>query len=68
MKQHIYTRDIILILAASFFYMMSPMLVNPLIAGFSLRVGATNWLAGLIAGAMNITSLLLRPAAGNLVD
>ena len=35
MKQKIYSKDIILILAASFFYLSSPMLVTPLITGFS---------------------------------
>ena len=35
MKSKIYSKDIILVLAASFFYMASPMLVTPLITGFS---------------------------------
>ena len=34
MKQKVYSRDIILILAASFCYMSSTMLVTPLITGF----------------------------------
>ena len=35
------TRDISLILAASFFYMACPMMVTPLIAGFSESLGAS---------------------------
>lgn len=68
MKKHVYNRNIILILAASFFYLSSPMLINPLITGFSESLGSSTLLAGMIAGLMNITSLILRPIAGNLVD
>lgn len=68
MKKHIYNRNIVLILAASFFYLSSPMLINPLITGFSKSLGSSTLLAGVIAGLMNIASLILRPIAGNLVD
>nr|WP_252898680.1 hypothetical protein [Secundilactobacillus odoratitofui] len=68
MKAHLYTKDVTLVLAASFFYLMSPMLINPIIAGFSANIGATSVLAGVIAGAMNLTALVLRPLAGNLTD
>ncbi len=57
-----------MVLAASFFFLMSPMLVNPIIAGFSNNVGANSVLAGIVAGMMNLTSLILRPLAGNLTD
>ncbi|WP_203642222.1 MFS transporter [Levilactobacillus andaensis] len=68
MKTHLYTKDVKLVLAASFFFLMSPMLVNPIIAGFSSNVGANSVLAGIVAGMMNLTSLILRPLAGNLTD
>lgn len=68
MKAHLYTKDVTLVLAASFFYLMSPMLINPIIAGFSANIGANSVLAGVIAGAMNLTALVLRPLAGNLTD
>ena len=68
MKKKIYSRNIILILAATFFYLSSPMLVNPVITGFSHSIGSSEVLAGLVAGIMNITSLVLRPLAGNLTD
>lgn len=44
------------------------MLINPVIAGFSANSGASSILAGVIAGAMNLTALVLRPLAGNLTD
>lgn len=68
MKTRLYTKDVKLVLAASFFYLMSPMLINPIIAGFASNVGANSILAGVIAGAMNLTALVLRPLAGNLTD
>ena len=61
-------KDIALLLAASFFYMASPMLVTPLITGFAGELGAGGTLMGLIGGMMNICSLFCRPAAGNLAD
>lgn len=60
--------DIILILAASFFYFSSPMLVTPLITGFSKSVGASAALMGIIGGLMNLCALFCRPLAGNLAD
>ena len=68
MKQRIYSKDIILVLAASFFYMASPMLVTPLITGFSGSIGASVGLMGLIGGLMNLCSLFCRPLVGNLAD
>lgn len=61
-------RDIILILAASFFYMASSMLVTPIIAGFSESLGASGIMMGFIGGIMNICSLLSRPFIGALSD
>ena len=68
MKTKLYTPNVTLVLIASFFYMMSSMLITPIIAEFTQNIGATSAIAGLIAGIMNITSLLLRPIAGNLTD
>ena len=67
-KTRLYTKDVTLVLVASFFYLMSPMLINPIIAGFAANAGASSILAGVIAGAMNLTALVLRPLAGNLTD
>lgn len=62
------SRDVSLILIASFFYMACPMMVTPLIAGFSESLGASAVLMGLIGGMMNIVSLCCRPFVGNLAD
>lgn len=61
-------RDIILILIASFFFMSSPMLVTPLIAGFSEELGAGAATMGMIGGLTNLCSLFCRPVVGNLAD
>ena len=63
-----YSKDIILILAASFCYMACPMMITPLIVGFSESVGAAAVLTGIIGGLMNMYSILCRPFAGNLSD
>ncbi|WP_425754937.1 MFS transporter [Ihubacter sp. rT4E-8] len=62
------TKDIVLILAASFFYMASPMLITPLITGFSGSIGASAALMGMIGGLMNLCALFCRPSVGNLAD
>ena len=62
------SKNISLILAASFFYMAGSMLVTPLIVGFSAQSGASATLAGTIGGLMNLCSLFCRPAVGNLAD
>lgn len=63
-----YSRDIILILISSFFYMACPMLVTPLITGYSGSLGASAAVMGIIGGLMNICSLFCRPFVGNLAD
>ena len=68
MKQQTYSKNIILILAASFFYFASPMLVTPLITGFSGSIGASAGVMGVIGGLMNLCSLFCRPFVGNLAD
>lgn len=68
MKSKMYSKDIILILIASFFYFSSPMLVTPLITGFTESLGAGGALMGIVGGLMNICSLFCRPFVGNLAD
>ena len=68
MKTRIYSKDILLVLAATFFYMASPMLVTPLITGFTESIGASAALMGIVGGMMNLCSLVCRPFAGNLAD
>ena len=68
MEQANNTRDIRLILTASFFFMASPMLVTPLITGFSEELGADAVVMGMIGGLTNLCSLFCRPLVGNLAD
>ncbi len=68
MKSKIYRHDIILILISSFFYLSSPMLVTPLITGYSESLGASAMMMGIIGGLMNICALFCRPFVGNLAD
>ena len=67
-KERYLTRDIVLVLAASFFFMASPMMVTPLITGFTESLGASAAIMGLMGGAMNLCSLFCRPFVGNLAD
>lgn len=67
-EKSIYTKDVILVMAASFFFMFSTMFVNPLINGYAKSLGASSAFAGVIVGIMSIASMFLRPIAGNLTD
>lgn len=67
-KKSIYTKDVILVMAASFFFMFSTMFVNPLINGYAESLGASSGFAGIIVGIMSIAAMFLRPIAGNLTD
>lgn len=62
------SRDARVMLAASFFYLSSTMLVTPVISGFAGSLGATAAFMGVIGGLMNVCSLVMRPIAGNLSD
>ncbi|WP_241559492.1 MFS transporter [Lacticaseibacillus hulanensis] len=64
----LFTRDTTLILFGAFSYMAASMLMNPLIVGYTNSLGASAFLAGLIAAAMNFVSLIFRPFAGQLTD
>lgn len=67
-SERLITRDVALVMVATFCFMASNMLATPLIAGFSESLGASGAMMGLIAGMMNVVSLFCRPIAGNLAD
>lgn len=67
-KAGVYNRDVVLVMAASFFFMFSTMFVTPLMNGYARDLGASATFAGIIVGIMSIASLFLRPVAGNLTD
>lgn len=63
-----FSKDILIILTATFFYFASPNLINPLIAGYVGTLGASSALEGMIGGMMYMGSLALRPFVGNWAD
>lgn len=67
-RKSIYIKDVILVMAASFFFMFSTMFVNPLINGYAKNLGASSTFAGIIVGIMSVAAMFLRPVAGNLTD
>lgn len=67
-KESFYTKDVILVMMASFFFMFSTMFINPLINGYAKELGASSVFAGIIVGIMSLTAMFLRPIAGNLTD
>ena len=67
-KDRLITRDVALVMLATFFFMASNMTVTPIVAGYGETLGATGALMGVIAGAMSFVSLFCRPIAGNLSD
>ena len=67
-RQGIYTRDVLLVMAGAFFFMFSTMAINPLINGYAEQLGASDELAGVVAGIMSFAALFLRPMTGHLAD
>ncbi|MDT6981035.1 MFS transporter [Levilactobacillus zymae] len=67
-QQPLFSRDTLLLLICTFCYMCSSMLITPLIVGFTHSLGASTLVAGIVAAAMNLCSLVFRPFAGQLVD
>lgn len=63
-----FSRDSILILMASFFYMICPMLTAPIIVGYTASLGGHGMLMGLVGGLMNMVALFCRPFVGSLAD
>ncbi|WP_025024745.1 MFS transporter [Companilactobacillus nodensis] len=67
-KFSFFSKDIICVMFATFFYQFSIQAVNPLMNGYAHNLGISSAFAGIIVGVMSITSMLLRPFAGNLTD
>lgn len=67
-RERLITRDVALIMAATFFYMTSSMMGTPIIAGFSQSLGASGAVMGFLAGALSLSALICRPITGNLSD
>lgn len=67
-KEKIFTKDTILVMIVTFLFQFSVMSLNPLINGYAQNLGASSAFAGVIVSVMSITSMFLRPIAGNLSD
>ena len=67
-QKSVFTKDVVLVMAASFFFMFSNMYCNPLINGYAKELGASSAFAGFIVGIMSIVAMFLRPVVGNLTD
>ena len=68
MKQNIYSKDIILVLVTTFFILSSPMLVTPLITGFTESIGASAAVMGFVGGPDESVFSVLQTSCGNLAD
>ena len=49
MKQKVYTRDVLLIMVAAFFYMFCSMFAAPIVAGYAQSIGASGVIMGLVS-------------------
>lgn len=63
-----FSRDAIFLLVASFFYILSCMIISPILSGYAVSLGASISLAGTIVGLSSAFSFFARPLAGNLSD
>ena len=68
MKQNVYTRDVLLIMVAAFFYMFCSMSSVPIIAGYAESIGASGVLMGIISALTSGIAIVCRPITGNLSD
>ena len=68
MKQKVYTRDVILVMIAAFFYLCCSMSTAPIIAGFAKSIGASGVWMGIISALITGIAVICRPITGNLAD
>ena len=68
MSAKLFNRPMLILLAATFFYMTSIMMLGPIMAGFCAALGGGGVAMGLVAGLSNFSSLLCRPAVGGAID
>lgn len=67
-SKSIYSKDVVLVMIASFLFLFGTMFNTPLINGYAESLGASSVLAGVIVGIMSFAAMFLRPIAGNLTD
>ncbi|MCQ4638340.1 MFS transporter [Anaerovorax odorimutans] len=64
----LFNKSFVLLLMATFFYMLSLSMGNPIIAGFTGELGGSGVIMGVAGGILNVCSLCCRPLAGSAVD
>lgn len=68
MSAKMFNRSMLILLAATFFYMTSLMMLGPIMAGYCGSLGGSAVVMGLVAGMSNFAALLCRPFVGPAVD
>ena len=66
-NEHASSKDFVLIMLATFFFMGSYVMVTPLLTGFAESLGSTHVMIGLIGGVANIVALFFRPFVGAII-
>ncbi|KPU46290.1 bacillibactin exporter [Oxobacter pfennigii] len=67
-KEPLWTRDYILISIASLFITLGFQMLLPILPVFSAKLGGSDTWAGLVVGIFTISSVIMRPIAGRLLD
>lgn len=62
------SKQLVLLLIATFLFMMSSMMANPIIVGYCGSLGGTGWVMGIVSGILNICSFFCRPFVGKAAD
>lgn len=68
MKRTVYTRDVLLVMVAAFFYMCCSMSTAPIVAGYAETIGASGVWMGIISALITGVAVICRPITGNLSD
>ena len=68
MSAKMFNRSMLILLAATFFYMTSLMMLGPIMAGYCGSLGGSAVVMGLVAGMSSFAALLCRPFVGPAVD
>ena len=57
-EEKVYSKDVVLVMAASFFFMFSNMYCNPLNNGYAQELGTSSAFAGVIVGMMSFYGIM----------
>ena len=68
MKRSIFTRDVLLITVATFFYMCCSNSIAPIVAGYAESIGASGVWMGIISALTTGIAVVCRPITGNMSD